>query len=48
MATWSEHWKLPKGQREEALKAARFTPATSRAKRAKGNPSQQPYNPKEK
>jgi hypothetical protein len=48
MAAWSEHWKLPKGQREEALKASRFTPPTSVAKKTKNAPNKQTFSKKDK
>jgi len=48
MATWSEHWKLPKGQRKEALNASRFTAPTSVAKKTTNAPNKQVFSKKDK
>jgi hypothetical protein len=42
MAKWSKLWNLPKGEREAALKAARFTPEQPGKKAGGGYPSNQP------
>jgi len=42
MAQWSKLWNLPKGERDAALKAARFTPEQPGKKAGGGYPSNQP------
>jgi hypothetical protein len=47
MAQWSKLWELPKAQRDEALKAARFTPPSQKSGKAKHNPAHQQFRKKD-
>lgn len=44
MAKWSDLWKLPKQERAEAIKKARFTPPSPAKPRGKKAPHEQSFN----
>jgi len=43
MAKWSDHWKLPKGEREQKLKESRYTPPSPPKPRGKKAPHEQRF-----
>ena len=44
MAKWSDLWKLPKKERAEAIKKARFTLPSPAKPRGKKAPNEQSFN----